>query len=53
MLPQTLNTDEFIGVNGDRGFHIKDRFRVESVNGTSHSIKFDLKESMMMRVVGI
>jgi hypothetical protein len=53
MLPQSLNTDEFIGVNGDRGFHIKDRFRVESVNGTSHSIKFDLKESMMMRVVGI
>jgi hypothetical protein len=53
MLPETLNTDEYIGVNGDKGFHIKEKFRVEGVNGPSHSIKFDLKERMMMRVVAI
>jgi hypothetical protein len=53
MLPETLNTDEFIGVNGDRGIHIKEKFRVEGVNSPSHSIKFDLKERMMIRVVAI
>jgi hypothetical protein len=48
-----LNTEEFIGIDGDRGFHIKEKFRVEGVNGPSHAINFDLKERMMMRVVGI
>ncbi len=52
-LPLTLNTEEFVGVKGDSGFHIKEKFRVDSVNGGSHSFKFDLKEPMMMRVVGI
>jgi len=51
----TLNTNEYMGVEGDRAFHTKERYRVDNlIAPTHHQIKFEIKkEPMMMRVIGI
>jgi len=35
-MPMTLNTNEYMGVEGDRAFHNKERYRVDSLIAPTH-----------------
>lgn len=52
-VPASLNTDRYLGAEGQKAFHYIERYRVDNLAQNHHDIGFTLEEETYVRVVAL